>query len=126
MSLNGFSVENLRFSGNGGNMDYQIFERQLQKAYNNSHCTFAFSDCLEIFTLYFDYYYQYLGREHPHLRTEKLTEFLNDIDGEGMFEPDCYPYMIEAYFNAPLKCDCNISHFFSGDIRLLRFYETCY
>lgn len=107
-------------------MDYGIFERQLKSAYFKAHCAFSFDECLEIFTLYFDYYHQYLGREHPPLRTSKLIELLDDMDGDGQFDVEDYPPMIEAYFNSPLQCDFNVIHFFSGNIRELRFYEACY
>lgn len=61
------------------------------------------------------------------MRTSKLIELLNNIDGGGLFEPTDYPYLIEAYFKTSFKdCDYNICHFFSGRIRELRFFETLY
>ena len=41
--------------------------------------------------------------------------------------PDCYEPMIDQHFQTRYRnCDYNINHFFSGRIRELRFYETCY
>lgn len=110
----------------GDTMDLKIFQRQLIKAYNASQCVFSLKECFDIFKFYFECYKLYMGREHPHLRTSKLTELLNDLDGNGFFESEDYPYLIEQYFVTPFNCDRNIVHFFSGDIRTLRFYEACY
>ena len=42
-------------------------------------------------------------------------------------DPDCYEDMIDKHFRTRYRnCDYNINHFFSGRIRVLRFYETCY
>ena len=42
-------------------------------------------------------------------------------------DPDCYEDMIDRHFRTRYRnCDYNINHFFSGRIRELRFYETCY
>lgn len=107
-------------------MDYGIFERQLKSAYFKAQCAFSLKECFDIFKFYFECYKLYMGREHPHLRTSKLIELLNDLDGDGLFTSEDYPYLIEQYFVTPFNCDRNIIHFFSGDIRTLRFYETCY
>ena len=41
--------------------------------------------------------------------------------------PESYPPMIDQHFQTRYRrCDYNINHFFSGRIRELRFYETCY
>ena len=108
-------------------MDFKIFEKQLIKTYSLSDCKFALDDCKMIFLEYFKEYQVFTGKEHPPLRTSKLIELLNVIDGDGLFEPTDYPYLIESYFNTAFKgCDYNICHFFSGRVRELRFFETCY
>ena len=60
-------------------------------------------------------------REMPYIdETDKLNSTM-DID------PDCYEDMIDKHFRTRYRnCDYNINHFFSGRIRELRFYETCY
>ena len=41
--------------------------------------------------------------------------------------PESYLPMIDQHFQTRYcRCDYNINHFFSGRIRELRFYETCY
>lgn len=41
--------------------------------------------------------------------------------------PDAYYAMIDQHFATKYKnCDYNINHFFSGKVRELRFYESCY
>lgn len=110
----------------GDTMDVKIFQRQLTKAYKQSHCTFSLQEAADVFEIYFECYKLYMGREHPHLRTSKLTELLNGIDDNGLFEAEDYNYLIPQYFKTRFDCDRNICHFFGGNIRELRFYETCY
>ena len=102
------------------------FEEQLELAYAESHCAFSYEKALQVFCYYFYTFEQYSRRKHPRLSTAKLTELLDRIDGDGLFTAEDYPVMIEAYFNTKFNCDRNICHFFSGQIRELRFYEKCY
>lgn len=108
--------------------DYEIFERQLLKAYNTlPHCAFTFEECRAVFNYYFQIYTECTGREHPPIKSEKLVEFLGNIELDGLLEPIDYRYIINRYFETPFRnCDRNICHFFSGRIRELRFYETLY
>lgn len=110
----------------GDTMDLNIFQRQLIKAYKQSHCTFSLQEAFDVFKFYFECYKLNMKKEHPPLRTSKLIELLNDMDGNGFFASEDYPDLIEQYFDTPFNCDRNIIHFFSGDIRTLRFYEICY
>lgn len=104
-----------------------MFERQLKTAYQQSSCKFSIEDSKAVFDYYFAIYEEYTGRDHPPLRTSKLVDLLNSIDGDGLFIPECYPDMIDSYFDTAFQsCDRNICHFFSGKIRALRFFEACY
>ncbi len=106
-------------------MDF--FDKQLKKAFSKSVCVFSIEDCKLIFEMYFDLYKYYTGHEHPPIKTEKLIAMLDNIDGDGLFDAECYPELIRSYFETPFRnCDRNICHFMSGKIRELRFYETCY
>ena len=106
-------------------MDFDIFEKQLQKAYVQTHSSFTLEECLAVFKEFFKAYQVYTGNEHPPLKTSKVIELISSIDGGGMFEPDDYSLMINSYFNTVFRsCDRNICHFFSGNIRLLRYYDT--
>ena len=60
-------------------------------------------------------------REMPYIDETDKANSTMDID------PDCYEDMIDKHFRTRYRnCDYNINHFFSGRIRVLRFYETCY
>lgn len=60
-------------------------------------------------------------REMPYIDETDKANSTMDID------PDCYEDMIDKHFRTQYRnCDYNINHFFSGRIRELRFYETCY
>ena len=107
-------------------MDITIFKRQLQKAYNQADCTFSLDECLDIFLYYFSAYREYMGIDHAPIKTDRLIEILESINGYEDLELDAefYRDMIILYFTTPFKnCDRNICHFFSGDIRKLRYYE---
>ena len=108
-------------------MNTIIFEKQLHNAFIRSSCPFTEEECKKIFLEYFKEFQVFTGKEHPPLRTSKIIELLNCIDGGGLFEAYCYPDMIDSYFMTDFpNCDRNIIHFFSGRVRELRFYETCY
>ena len=117
-------------------MDIGIFEKQLCKAYSQSKSAFTLEECRDVFTEYFKAYRAYTGKEHPPLKTDLLVKMLNDIDGRSLvksddrlcsFEPEVYPGLIEQYFDTHFEnCDRNICHFFSGKIRALRYFESCY
>lgn len=109
----------------GQTMDFDIFDRQLRKAYNQAHSAFTLDECKTVFTEYFNEHQSYTGSEHPPLKTDKVIEIINQIDGGGMFEPGDYSLMINSYFNTDFRnCDRNICHFFSGKVREMRYFEA--
>lgn len=105
-------------------MNYDIFSIQLRNAYYESDCRFSVDECFTVFKEFFERYKEKTGHEHPPLRTPKLIQLLNIIDGEGLFDADTYTTLIEGYFSTHFKnCDYNICHFFGGKVRELRYYE---
>lgn len=107
-------------------MDFDIFKKQLRKAYNQCLSSFTLEECFDIFTEYFKAYKVYTGNEHAPLKTEMLVDLISRLDGDGLFRPSDYSLMIKCYFNTFFRsCDRNICHFLSGKIRELRFYEVC-
>ena len=63
----------------------------------------------------------------PRVWAEIITKmrFIYDEDQNAIeIEPDDYDILIDDYFNTTLQSDRNISHFFSGEIRLFRYYNT--
>lgn len=116
---------------------FSIFaKRAYNKAVNNENTVYPLNETLEVFRLYFLYYEQYFKQPHPNIRQVQIEHIiaampiLEDASiGYKSFDVDldCYKEMIPQHFKTPYKrCDYNINHFFSGDIRLLRFYETCF
>ena len=108
-------------------LDYEIFQLQLRKAYKLSNCSFSFEDAQSILMTYFAYFESFMGYRHKPLKTKTLVDILNNLDGDGQFDAECYPILIEQYFCTEFEnCDRCISHFMAGDIRSLRYYETLY
>ena len=69
-------------------MDIVIFKRQLQKAYNQASCSFSIKECWDIFLYYFSAYREYMGRDHPPIKTDRLVEILESISGYEDLELD--------------------------------------
>jgi len=91
---------------------------------------------LQVFAWYFQTFESSTGRVHPNLRTPQIAKIievmpaceLSDANHIGL-NPDDYKALIEQHFKTAYNvgrggCDYNINHFFSGDIRALRYYET--
>lgn len=85
---------------------------------------------------YFEQYEAYTGAPHPPIRAIQIDRiicempYIDETDKANStmdIDPDCYEDMIDRHFRTRYRnCDYNINHFFSGRIRELRFYETCY
>jgi hypothetical protein len=117
--------------------DFRIFRRLTERAYKNAGTSaYSLDDVLSVFRHYFQRYEETFKRVHPNVRfaqIERLIEAMPYIDGDGNsgaggdVTVDEYRAMIDAHFKTQYRnCDYNINHFFSGDIRLLRYYETVY
>lgn len=95
---------------------------------------YSFDEVMFVFRKFFICYEAYMGEQHPPLKREqirKCMEVMPYFDGKGSsiadFTLEEYDEIIEQYFRTPFKnCDYRIAHFFSGDIRFLRAYETIY
>lgn len=117
------------------NFDFDRFSRIAASVYT-SESPYSLEDVLEVFKCYFQQYEVYTGHSHPPLRALQIARIIQDmpwLDDVGKsgtsadIAPDCYPTIIEQHFNTRYRrCDYNINHFFSGKIRELRYYETCY
>ena len=84
-----------------------------------------------MFAHYFERYEAECGQPHPILKAEqiqRIIEIMPYIDSEEWgVNADAYPAMIDKHFQTEYRnCDYNINHFFSGDIRALRFFEAYY
>jgi mRNA-degrading endonuclease HigB of HigAB toxin-antitoxin module len=96
---------------------------------------FSLADVLGVFRLYFETYEKYFDKPHPLIKPEqvqriiKVMPFVLNHYGEVLeLGADDYRLMVERHFETTYQdgCDFNICHFFSGDVRLLRFFEVCY
>lgn len=97
---------------------------------------YSLEEVLGVFGYYFEQYEAYTGAPHPPIRASQIEHIIQEmpyIDETDKHhstmdvDPDCYEPMIDQHFQTRYRnCDYNINHFFSGRIRELRFYETCY
>ena len=96
---------------------------------------------IEVCRYYFQTYEDTLHRVHPNIRIgqiKRILEAMPYIEGgnttyaegsgkNGAFTVGDYKRLTDKHFQTEYHdCDYNINHFFSGDIRLYRYYETIY
>ena len=103
--------------------DFDRFSKIAASVYADS--PYSLAEVLEVFRHYFEQIravqIERIIREMPYIDETDKANSTMDID------PDCYEDMIDKHFRTQYRnCDYNINHFFSGRIRVLRFYETCY
>lgn len=114
--------------------DFDKFSSITASVYADS--PYSLAEVLEVFRYYFEQYEAYTGAPHPPIRAVQIERvirempYIDETDKANStmdIDPDCYEDMIDKHFRTRYRnCDYNINHFFSGRIRELRFYETCY
>ena len=125
-------------------MDYDYFDRQVIHQYLDlfgaDQEQWSIGDVLRVCKYFFTEYKQHRGVEHPHLSNQtirKIIQALPDLGnslsvyGLELYEglelvPDSYPWIIDKYFeDMERKPNINptISHFFSGNVRAIRYAE---
>lgn len=120
-------------------MNFHIFTLVAQKEYNKlgDFFPYTFNDCLRVFRYYFLVYTMKTGELHPPLKGEQIRRIMDKMPfieadrgctGDPEYEylqPEEYFILIDKYFKTPFAlCDRNINHFFSGNIRTLRYLEA--
>lgn len=114
-------------------MDFEQFRKicaWIYKTVNAGH--FKFEDCMKVFSLYFEAYKDFTGKSHPVPTFKQIAAIMEKMpfaDADRTIEllPESYEVLIPAYFLVRFSgCDYRISHFFAGDIRENRYYETLY
>jgi len=92
---------------------------------------FTAPESLLVFKQFFDAYERYEGQEHPKINRRQIRKILEamphleDETGRDLgISPEDYEHLIEDYFETVESCDHNINHFFSGDVRLIRYYSV--
>ena len=119
--------------------NFPLFKALATKAYKNvGGSTYPLEDVLYVFEYYFYDYERFTRRVHPNIcmsQIERIIEAMPQADDEVhiFFDIDPYDYatLIDAHFKTEYNigcggCDYNINHFFSGNIRTLRYYEHLY
>ena len=117
--------------------NFQIFSRLTERAYKSAGITeYSLDEVLAVFRHYFKRYEETFKEVQPNIRLaqiERLIKSMPYIDGDGKsgaggdISVDEYRAMIDVHFKTQYRsCDYNVNHFFSGDIRLLRYYEAIY
>ena len=118
--------------------DFERFTTSAKLAYRRiGHSLYSLEDMLQVFRYYFETYELIMDEAHPMISIEQIARIMEKmpfvIDGEDgagteidIF-PDDYKVIIDQHFITKYRCcDYNINHFFSGQIRDLRYYETIY
>lgn len=116
-------------------MDLRIFDSMVKREYKESD-PWELEGYLYVFHKYFDTYEEYFQEPHPHISKANIRKLMDrmpylDFENRGSMserlDPDSYDALIGRYFELDWQhCDYNINHFFSGQIREMRFYEMCY
>ncbi len=116
-------------------MDLRIFDSMVKREYKESD-PWELEDYLYVFHYYFRVYEQCFGRPHPHIKREQIRNIMDSMpcincesryDTEEDLTPEDYGPMIDRYFQLNWEgSDYNVNHFFSGQIREMRFYEVLY
>ena len=114
-------------------MDYSKFKKICQWIHNTVDTEhFTFDDCMSVLTMYFDAYNDFMGHGHQVPSHKQIVDAMQkmpyaDPDRTIPLESEDYRTLVPAYFLIDFQnCDYGISHFFSGEIRMNRYYETLY
>ena len=127
--------------------NFALFSAFATKAHRNvlsnkpTRRLFPLYDTLYVFEYYFWKYentnfepYQNGFYIHPNIKMEQIERIIeampfadSDMGLETDLAPGDYPAMIDKHFKTRYdNCDYNINHFFSGEIRALRYHEELY
>lgn len=114
--------------------DFDKFSRIATSVYPGG--AYSLEETLNVFRYFFEKYEEVRGEPHPPIRASQIVHIMLDMpyveqrDRCGSIadiDPDCYPVLIDKYFQTPFKnCNYRINHFFSGRIRELRFFEELF
>ena len=113
----------------------EIFNMLVSRAYASSGVTdFTLEDVKFVFEYYFTAYELTFGENHPHIRLEQIERIIQampviigNCNSEQYIDAEGYTALIDKHFETQYRnCDYNVNHFFSGDIRAMRYFETLY
>ena len=115
--------------------DFERFTTNIKLAYR--HCDnnlYSLEDVQSVFKYYFETYEFVFEKVHPVVTVKQIRDIIEKmpyvLNGEETMidiSVDDYEMMIDQHFVTKYKkCDYNIIHFFSGRVRELRYFESCY
>jgi hypothetical protein len=113
--------------------NFKLFEKFAAKAYRQiENPSYTLNDALSVFQRYFEEYENAFGAAHPCISVAQIRKLIEAMPticyGYNQFidlEAADYFIMIKQHFLTQYRaCDYHINHFFSGDIRRFRYYET--
>lgn len=113
--------------------DFDRFKVIAKLAYRRiGESAYSIDDALRVFKYYFDTYEMIFREAHPAInivQTARIIEKMPYLPDGIDISPGEYELMIDQHFATIYNggnCDYNINHFFSGQIREMRFFEVCY
>lgn len=116
--------------------DFERFSISTKLAYRRCNGNaYTLDEVLSVFKYYFETYEMIFETAHPVIsisQTARIIEKMPFLFEEGQdsisdITPDDYVNMIDQHFITQYRnCDYNVNHFFTGKIRNMRYYETCY
>ena len=118
--------------------DFDRFTVAAKLAYRrNGGSSYSLEEVLQVFMYYFETYEMIFDTAHPMISIGQIARIIEKMpvvleDGENSssltdISPEQYEAIIDQHFVTKYRqCDYNINHFFSGQIRNLRYYETLY
>jgi hypothetical protein len=113
--------------------NFPLFRGFAAQAYCNAEATYSLGEVLAVFEYYFSAYEDLTGKPHPPIKVKqikRIIEAMGTAQGDDYghnfdIAPETYEELIDKHFRTEYRnCDYNINHFFTGDIRLMRVYET--
>ena len=118
--------------------NFKLFSRLAERAYNNiGNNAYSLEEVLAVFEYYFDCYEKTFKEVHSNINIAQIERIIRAMPymdrlttaqaADCDIEAEIYEDLINKHFKTQYKnCDYNINHFFSGDIRLMRYYEEIY
>jgi hypothetical protein len=115
--------------------NFRMFSIIAERAYQTiKGPVYSLDDALSVFGYYFQAYEDTFREVHPNINAKQIASIIermpciDDLRGGSIdIYPTDYPVLIDQHFETQYRnCDYNINHFFSGDIRALRYYEKLY
>ncbi len=116
--------------------NFDIFTNLTKTVYHRAKTTYSLDEVLSVFSYFFRAYKKHTGQDHPPIKLTNIIRLIEAMDDAGKddegntveLRSNDYPPIIDRYFATRFgdRCNYRINHFFSGQIRLFRYYEWLY